>query len=110
MCPSGRQSDQELPPHRYLETLTRRISGFSFRERINFLRDQRIPRFLYKFRAAPDTSDSIRSITDIILNSNLWLSSPADFMTHSTWREKWSWTQPERKGDGGLMSYSSKED
>jgi hypothetical protein len=79
MCPSGRQSDQELPPHRYLETLTRRISAFSFRERINFFRDQRIPRFLYKFRAAPDTSDSLHSITDIILNSKLWLSSPADF-------------------------------
>jgi hypothetical protein len=79
MFPSDQQSNQELPPHLYLEALTRRISGFSFRERINVLRDQRIPRFLDKFRAAPDTSDSLHSITDIILNSNLWLSSPADF-------------------------------
>jgi hypothetical protein len=84
MCPKcvhtvTSKADPTLAPHLYLQALTRAISGFSFPERIKYLRYQGIPRFLYKFRAAPDTSDSIRSITDILLNSTLWLSSPTDF-------------------------------
>ena len=52
------------------------MSRLNDRERVEVLQKQEIPRFLYKFRAAPIESKSTR---DIILNSSLWLSSPADF-------------------------------
>jgi hypothetical protein len=34
---------------------------------------------LYKYRATPSDEKAMRSIRDILVNSKLWLSSPADF-------------------------------
>jgi hypothetical protein len=57
--------------------LARLVGPMTHRERIAYLRSQRIPRFIYKFRAA--LPDSNRSMQDILWHSKLWLSSPADF-------------------------------
>src|SRR5690242_17409120 len=40
----------------------------------------RSPRFLYKFRRIdPDLSESVQQLRDVIVDSLLWLSSPARF-------------------------------
>jgi hypothetical protein len=58
-------------------SISRLMSTLDHCQRIIYLRQQVIPRYLYKFRAA--LPDSYRSMEDILVHSKLWLSSPTDF-------------------------------
>ena len=49
-------------------------------ERRRFVRKQRYPRYLYKYRSLdPHDPDSVLRFRNIVLGSRLWLSSPLDF-------------------------------
>jgi hypothetical protein len=80
MCPLPVVFDQKTPTasvDALIIQISRLMAALNHKGRIAYLRQQEIPRFLYKFRAA--LPDSSRSIEDILLRSNLWLSSPNDF-------------------------------
>jgi hypothetical protein len=59
------------------------MEGLDYRERRGFLWHRvrpRLSRFLYKFRAlAPIDTASVDRIRDILVHSQLWLSSAVDF-------------------------------
>lgn len=68
------------PENPELDRITRLIANSPEIERRIFLKRQHYPRFLYKYRSFdPRSSESIRQLTDILVWSRLWLSSPVAF-------------------------------
>ena len=69
-----------FPPNVELDALQRNVEAMDYRERRLWLGKHRVPRFLYKFRPlVPTVEQSVDHMRAIVVQSELWLSSPGDF-------------------------------
>ncbi len=77
------KTDDESPESRRFKAYVEQIGHLGYRERREFLWNHvrpRLSRFLYKFRALEASNEvSVDRMRDILVRSQLWLSSPIDF-------------------------------